>query len=282
VHVVADLEARGAIFVESELEVPEGARLVLAAHGVEPSVYGNAAARRLTTVDATCPLVTKVHAEVRRFAAAGYGVILIGHAGHDEVIGTTGQAPEAVTLVETVEQARALELPCGQKLAYVTQTTLSVDETSEIIAVLQRRFPQIVGPRTDDICYATTNRQRAVKRLLCEVDALLVVGSDESSNSNRLVETACAGGVPASLIEDSAAIDERLLALYETIGVTSGASTPERIVLDVCDWFRARGVAIDTVAAASTENVVFKLPSEVATANDDLGARSSVLASGHG
>jgi 4-hydroxy-3-methylbut-2-enyl diphosphate reductase len=260
VHVVADLEARGTIFVESELEVPKGARLVLAAHGVEPSVYRSAARRQLATVDATCPLVQKVHTEVRRFAAAGYRIILIGHAGHDEVVGTTGQAPNAITLVETAEQARWIELPKAQKLAYVTQTTLSVDETSEIIAILRRRFPGIVGPRRDDICYATTNRQQAVKLMLREIDALLVVGSQESSNSNRLVETARAGGVPASLIEDASELDDRLLARYETVGVTAGASTPELIVVGVCDWFRERGVTISRFGASSTEDVVFNLP----------------------
>ena len=267
-HVVADLEARGTIFVESEHEVPEGARLVLAAHGVAPSVHRNAAARRLATVDATCPLVTKVHAEVRRFAATGYRIILIGHAGHDEVVGTTGQAPEAITLVETAAQARAIGVPEAQKLAYVTQTTLSVDETSEIIAILRRRFPRIVGPRKEDICYATTNRQLAVKQMLHEIDALLVVGSQESSNSNRLVDTARAGGVPAWLIEDASEMDARVVARYETIGLTSGASTPAQIVRGVCDWFRERGVTICSFGPASTENVVFRLPPGLSVSAD--------------
>jgi 4-hydroxy-3-methylbut-2-enyl diphosphate reductase len=263
-HVVIDLEAEGAIFVESELDVPEGASLVLAAHGVEPSVYQAASARNLRTIDATCPLVQKVHIEVRRFASAGYTVVLIGHAGHDEVIGTMGQAPGSVLLVETAEQARALSLPQTQRLAYVTQTTLSVDETSEIIAILRDRFPGIVGPRKDDICYATTNRQSAVKRMLPEIDVLLVVGSSESSNSRRLVETARAGGVPAWLVDDETELDEDDLAAYGTVGVTAGASTPERLVLDVCRWFRERGVTdITTFGDEPPENVFFRLPAEL-------------------
>jgi 4-hydroxy-3-methylbut-2-en-1-yl diphosphate reductase len=268
-HVVAELEALGADFVESEADVPRGARLVLAAHGVGPSVYRAAAARRLRTIDATCPLVQKVHSEVRRFAAAGYTIVLIGHAGHDEVVGTMGQAPDAVVLVETIEQARAVDLPTAQKLAYVTQTTLSVDETSEIVSTLRARFPGIVGPRKDDICYATTNRQQAVKQMLAEVDVLLVVGSRESSNSNRLVETARAGGVPAWLVEDAGALDEDDLAGYETVGVTAGASTPERLVLEVCTWFRDHGVTdIHTFGGGPAEDVVFRLP-RISSDRDD-------------
>jgi 4-hydroxy-3-methylbut-2-enyl diphosphate reductase len=259
-HVVHDLELRGAIFVESESDVPEGGRLVLAAHGVEPGVYGRAAARDLTTIDATCPLVKKVHAEVRRYAAAGYTVVLIGHAGHDEVVGTAGQAPEAVTLVETAEQARSIDLP-GTKLAYVTQTTLSVDETAQIIAILRSRFPAIVGPAKDDICFATTNRQRAVKTMLGEIDVLLVVGSQESSNSKRLVETGRSGGVPAYLIDDENDIDEHAITAFDTVGLTAGASTPEWIVGAVCEWFRVRGVTdISIFGDARSEDVVFRLP----------------------
>ena len=260
-HVVRDLESRGAIFLDSEADVPTDGRLVLAAHGVEPGVFARAAARNLTTIDATCPLVKKVHAEVRRYAAAGYSVVLIGHAGHDEVVGTAGQAPEAVVLVETAEQALSIELS-GTKLAYVTQTTLSVDETAQIIAILRSRFPAIVGPAKDDICYATTNRQRAVKQMLHEIDVLLVVGSRESSNSKRLVETGRSGGVPAYLIDDESDIDEHAISAFDTIGVTAGASTPEWIVLAVCEWFRVRGVTdISTVGDPRSENVVFRLPS---------------------
>jgi 4-hydroxy-3-methylbut-2-en-1-yl diphosphate reductase len=186
-HVVRDLEARGAIFVEDELDVPEGRTVVLSAHGVAPSVYENARARGLNTIDATCPLVTKVHVQARRYAADGYTVLLIGHAGHEEVVGTMGEAPESTILVQSVEDAEALELPADARVAYITQTTLSVDETGEIITALRRRFPHIHAPKKEDICYATSNRQWAVKDLLGEVDLLLVIGSRNSSNSNRLV-----------------------------------------------------------------------------------------------
>jgi 4-hydroxy-3-methylbut-2-en-1-yl diphosphate reductase len=194
-HVVRDLEARGAVFVDEETEVPEGATVVFSAHGVAPSVHANAGARRLTTIDATCPLVTKVHVQARRYAADGYTVLLIGHAGHEEVVGTIGEAPDSIVLVESLEAAEELTFPTGTRLAYVTQTTLSVDETSEIISALRRRFPEIYAPKKEDICYATSNRQWAVKEMLAEVDLLLVIGSRNSSNSNRLVEVARAGGV---------------------------------------------------------------------------------------
>src|SRR5918912_232063 len=207
-HVVRELEERGAIFVEDERDVPEGATLVLSAHGVAPLVYEHAAQRRLQTIDATCPLVTKVHVQARRYAADGYRIVLIGHGGHEEVIGTMGEAPDAIVLVQSVEEAEALELPGAERIAYVTQTTLSVDETAEIVAALRRRFPDIEAPRREDICYATSNRQHAVKQLLDEIDLLLVIGSANSSNSNRLVEVARAGGVPSYLIEDETEIDE--------------------------------------------------------------------------
>ena len=195
-HVVRDLEARGAIFVEDERDVPEGRTVVLSAHGVAPSVYGNAEARRLNTIDATCPLVTKVHVQARRYAADGYTILLIGHEGHEEVVGTTGEAPESTILVQSVDDAEALDLPPDAKVAYITQTTLSVDETGEIITTLRRRFPHIHAPKKEDICYATSNRQWAVKDLLAEVDLLLVIGSRNSSNSNRLVEVARAKASP--------------------------------------------------------------------------------------
>lgn len=262
-HVVRDMEARGAIFVESAAAVPRGGRLVLAAHGVAPGVYRTAAARNLATIDATCPLVRKVHAEVRRFADAGYCVILIGHAGHEEVVGTAGEAPGAVVLVETLQQARAVEVPDPERLAYVTQTTLSIDETAEIIAALQERFPTIIGPRKEDICYATTNRQRAVQEMLPEIDALLVIGSSNSSNSTRLVETARTGAVAAYMIEDESELDETWLEGLETVGLTSGASAPEKLLVGVCDWFRARGVTEIAPYASRSEGVSFKLPVEV-------------------
>src|SRR5204862_1299785 len=241
-HVVRDLEARGAVFVESEAEAPEGATLVLSAHGVAPSVHRAAAARRLTTIDATCPLVTKVHAQARRYAAAGYTIVLIGHAGHEEVEGTMGEAPDTTVLVESVDDVDALDLDPGTPVAYITQTTLSVDETADIVASLRRRFPDVHAPAKEDICYATSNRQWAVKKLLERIDLLLVIGSANSSNSNRLVEVARAAGVDAYLIEDESAIDEAWFAGRRVIGLTSGASAPERLVARVCEWFRARGV----------------------------------------
>jgi 4-hydroxy-3-methylbut-2-enyl diphosphate reductase len=261
-HVVRELEHRGAVFVDDERDVPEKATLVLSAHGVEPRVFERAAARRLNTIDATCPLVTKVHVQARRYAAEGYRIVLIGHAGHEEVIGTTGEAPDAITLVESVEDAERVELGTGP-LAYITQTTLSVDETAEIIDVLRRRFPSIRAPQREDICYATSNRQWAVKELLDEVGLLLVIGSRNSSNSNRLVEVARAAGVEAHLVDDETEIDPAWLENVETIGVTSGASAPERLVTRVCDWFRARGVSDIQPYASVYEDVVFRLPVEL-------------------
>jgi 4-hydroxy-3-methylbut-2-en-1-yl diphosphate reductase len=262
-HVVRELEERGAIFVESETEVPEGSRIVLSAHGVAPSVYENAKARRLQTLDATCPLVTKVHVEARRYAAEGYTVVLIGHAGHEEVIGTMGEAPEATVLVQSVEDAEQLELPDPDRVAYITQTTLSVDETAEIIATIRRRFPNVRAPKRDDICYATSNRQWAVKDLLAEIDLLLVIGSRNSSNSNRLVEVARAGGVASYLIDDETDIDAGWLDSVRIVGITSGASAPEKLVERVCEWFRARGVERIEPFQSVHEDVVFRLPVEL-------------------
>jgi 4-hydroxy-3-methylbut-2-enyl diphosphate reductase len=259
-HVIRELERRGAVFVEDEREVPEGALLVFSAHGVAPTVRGNASRRGLRTIDATCPLVSKVHAEARLFASLGYAIVLIGHAGHDEVEGTLGEAPEAITLIETVEDAERFEPPPGRPLAYLTQTTLSVDDTNEIVSALRRRFPGIVAPKKDDICYATQNRQDAVKALLREVDLVLVLGSANSSNSNRLVEVARAGGVPAYLIDDERDIDEAWLHGVETVGLTSGASAPERLVESVCAWFRRRGAAEIREHRAVRESVSFRLP----------------------
>jgi len=262
-HVVRELESRGAVFVEDERDAPRGATLVLSAHGVAPSVYEHAAERGLQTIDATCPLVTKVHVQARRYAADGHLVVLIGHAGHEEVVGTMGEAPEATVLVQSVEEAEALELPAGAPVAYITQTTLSVDETTEIIDALKRRFPHIRAPQREDICYATSNRQWAVKELLGEVQLLLVIGSRNSSNSNRLVEVARAAGVASHLVDDETEIDERWLDGVDTVGVTSGASAPERLVERVCDWFRARGVAEVSPFSSVYEDVVFRLPVEL-------------------
>jgi 4-hydroxy-3-methylbut-2-enyl diphosphate reductase len=261
-HVVRDLEARGAVFVDEETEVPEGATVVFSAHGVAPSVHANAAERRLQTIDATCPLVTKVHVQARRYAAEGYTVVLIGHAGHEEVVGTMGEAPDSIVLVESVADVGRLDLGTA-KVAYVTQTTLSVDETAEIITALRARFPEIHAPKREDICYATSNRQWAVKEMLSEIDLLLVIGSRNSSNSNRLVEVARAGGVAAHLIDDESEIDETWMDGVDVVGVTSGASAPEKLVESVCGWFRARGV--DDIAAYRLvdEDVEFRLPVEL-------------------
>jgi 4-hydroxy-3-methylbut-2-en-1-yl diphosphate reductase len=262
-HVVRELEELGAIFVEDESGAPRGSILVLSAHGVAPSVYARAAERALTTIDATCPLVTKVHTQARRYAAEGYHMFLIGHAGHEEVVGTMGEAPDAITLVQSVAEAEMVELPDHVPVAYLTQTTLSVDETAEILDVLRRRFPDIRAPQREDICYATSNRQWAVKELLGEVELLLVIGSRNSSNSNRLVEVARSAGVAAHLIEDETEIDENWLAAVESVGLTSGASAPERLVERVCEWFRAYGVTEITPFASVYEDVVFRLPVEL-------------------
>jgi 4-hydroxy-3-methylbut-2-enyl diphosphate reductase len=262
-HVVRELEARGAIFVEEETEVPEGQTVVFSAHGVAPSVHENSAARELRTIDATCPLVTKVHTQARRYAAEGYMVILIGHAGHEEVVGTMGEAPGSIVLVETPEEVDDLEFPADTRLAYVTQTTLSVDETAEMIAALRGRFPDIHAPRKEDICYATSNRQWAVKEMLDEIGLLLVVGSRNSSNSNRLVEVARAGGVPSYLIDDWTEIDDSWLDGVEVVGITSGASAPEKLVSGVIEWFRTRGVTDIEPYRLVDEDVEFRLPVEL-------------------
>ncbi len=262
-HVVHELEARGAIFVEEETDVPEGETVVLSAHGVAPSVHANATARRLNTIDATCPLVTKVHSQAKRYAAEGYTIVLIGHAGHEEVVGTMGEAPGAIVLVESAADVEALEFEPGTRLAYITQTTLSVDETSEIISALRARFPTVHAPKKEDICYATSNRQWAVKEMLSEIELLLVIGSRNSSNSNRLVEVARAGGVEAYLIDDETEIDEHWLEDVEVVGVTSGASAPDKLVQRVCEWFRARGITDIEPYRLVDEDVEFRLPVEL-------------------
>jgi 4-hydroxy-3-methylbut-2-enyl diphosphate reductase len=262
-HVVRALSERGAVFVEHEDEVPEGATVVFSAHGVSPAVRAGAARRSLRTIDATCPLVTKVHAEARRYAASGYTVVLVGHAGHEEVEGTMGEAPDAIVLVESVADVERLTVRDPERVAYVTQTTLSIDETAEIIAALRQRFPRLHGPAKEDICYATTNRQIAVKALLPRVELLLVVGSPNSSNSQRLVELAAAAGVEGRLIEGAHELDERWLDGVENVGLTSGASAPETLVAQVCDWFRERGVAEIREVGRDDEDVVFRLPPEL-------------------
>jgi 4-hydroxy-3-methylbut-2-enyl diphosphate reductase len=261
-HVVRDLEARGAVFVEDEREVPEGALVVFSAHGVAPDVHVNAEARRLEVIDATCPLVTKVHSEAKRYAARGYRILLIGHADHEEVVGTMGEAPEAMVLVESEEDVAALDpYAPDQPLAFLTQTTLSVDETRGIIAALRSRFPWIESPAKDDICYATSNRQAAVKALAAEVDLVLVIGSKNSSNSCRLVEVAREAGVESYLIEDETEIAEHWVDGLRRIGITSGASAPERLVQRVIDWFRAREDSVELSELETVhEDVSFNLP----------------------
>jgi 4-hydroxy-3-methylbut-2-en-1-yl diphosphate reductase len=258
--VVEQLRERGAVFVESEQDVPEGATVVFSAHGVAPSVHEGARARSLQTIDATCPLVTKVHVEAKKFAADGYTIVLIGHAGHEEVEGTMGEAPENIVLVESEEDVDALDVPDPERIAYISQTTLSVDETRSIINRLRRRFPAIIGPRTDDICYATTNRQAAVKQLAAQCDLVLVIGSRNSSNSNRLVEVAREHGADSHLIDNEAEVREEWLSGKRVVGITSGASAPESLVQRLVEFFRARGTADVKELEVVQEDVRFMLP----------------------
>ena len=259
-HVVEQLRERGAIFVESESEVPEGATVVFSAHGVAPSVHANARMRRLQTIDATCPLVTKVHVEARKFAAEDYTIILIGHAGHEEVEGTMGEAPDNIVLIEDEAQVDDLVLKDPEKVAYISQTTLSVDETLSIIRRLRERFPSIIGPRTDDICYATTNRQAAVKQLARESDLVLVIGSRNSSNSNRLVEVAREHGADSYLIDNQTQVSEEWLEGKRVVGITSGASAPEELVQQLVEFFRSRGTEDIRELEVISEDVRFMLP----------------------
>ena len=269
-HVVEQLAQRGAIFVEQETEVPEGEMVVFSAHGVAPAVHDNAAARDLRTIDATCPLVTKVHVEARRFAAQGYTIVMIGHEGHEEVEGTTGEAPESIVLVQTVEEVAALVVADPERVAFITQTTLSVDETAEIIAALRARFPPIVSSKSDDICYATTNRQIAVKQLARECDLVLVIGSTNSSNSNRLVEVAREHGAASHLIDNHDQVEEGWLEGVETVGITSGASAPEELVERLVSFFRDRGAGEVSELRTVHEDVRFMLPREI---REELAAR---------
>ena len=262
-HVVKQLAKRGAIFVEEETEVPEGEVVVFSAHGVAPTVHENARIRQLRTIDATCPLVTKVHVEARKFAKDGYTIVLIGHEGHEEVEGTTGEAPEQTVLVQTESDVDELEVEDPDRIAYITQTTLSVDETSSIIARLLEKFPNAVGPKTDDICYATTNRQHAVKALARECDLVLVIGSTNSSNSNRLVEVAREHGADSYLIDNHLQVDDLWLEGVETVGITSGASAPEELVERLVTFFRERGAEDVSELKTVDEDVRFMLPAEI-------------------
>jgi 4-hydroxy-3-methylbut-2-enyl diphosphate reductase len=265
-HVVERFVREGAVFVDSVEEVPEGAVLLFSAHGVAPEVRRIAAARRLRAIDATCPLVTKVHLEAVKYAKSGYRLILIGHEGHDEVIGTMGQAPEAFTLVETVEEVDALPFGPADRLAYLTQTTLSVDDASRIIARLKDRFPQIVGPPKDDICYATQNRQEAVRLLSEDAELTLVLGSRNSSNSQRLAELARERGVAAFLIDGADEIDPAWFEGVETVVITAGASAPESVVQDCVRWLRDRFGATVEERTIRQEDVYFPLPKELRAA----------------
>jgi 4-hydroxy-3-methylbut-2-enyl diphosphate reductase len=262
-HVVADLERRGAIFVDELDQIPNGATTVFSAHGVSPAVRAEAAERRLDVIDATCPLVSKVHAEARRFAAAGNAVILVGHDGHEEIEGTRGEAPEATLLVQNVRDAERVTPPDAGRVTYLTQTTLAVDETEEIVQTLRARFPALRGPASDDICYATTNRQAAVREVARESDVVLVVGSRSSSNSLRLVEVAERENTPAYLIDDEQDIDLRWIADATTIGLSAGASAPEPLVSSVIETLQALGGADVEDRRTTTESLRFRLPKEV-------------------
>jgi 4-hydroxy-3-methylbut-2-enyl diphosphate reductase len=263
-HVVETLEAKGAVFVEETDEVPEGSRVVFSAHGVAPAVHDEAERRGLRTIDATCPLVTKVHLEARRFADEGFQILLIGHEGHEEVVGTAGEAPGHITLVDGPESVAAIEVADPERLAWLSQTTLSVDETEQTVTALRERFPALLDPPSDDICYATQNRQEAVKAIAGESDIVLVVGSDNSSNSVRLVEVARAAGARAAYLVDSAAdIDARWFDGVRTVGVTSGASVPEVLVRGVLDWLAERDYSDVQEVRSAEESLLFALPHEL-------------------
>jgi 4-hydroxy-3-methylbut-2-en-1-yl diphosphate reductase len=262
-HVVEGLRERGAVFVDEATEVPEGAVCVFSAHGVAPSVREGAVQRSLQTIDATCPLVTKVHREAVRFAEQGYTIVLVGHDGHEEVEGTMGEAPERIVLVQDEADVEELEVDDPDRIAYVTQTTLAVDETSSILARLRERFPNIVGPRTDDICYATTNRQAAVKQMASSCDLLLVIGSRNSSNSVRLVEVARDCGTAAHLIDNAGEVREEWLEGVRVLGISSGASAPENLVQQLVAMFRARGVSDISEFDVIREDVRFMLPKQI-------------------
>jgi len=270
--VVEQLSERGAIFVDQETEVPEGETVVFSAHGVAPAVHANAEKRGLQTIDATCPLVTKVHVEAKKFAADGYTIVLIGHAGHEEVEGTMGEAPDHIVLIETEADVDRLEVEDPTRIAYISQTTLSVDETKAIIARLREKFPQIVGPRTDDICYATTNRQAAVRQMADECDLVLVIGSKNSSNSNRLVEVARDHGAESHLIDNETQVREEWLEGKRVVGISSGASAPEELVQRLVDFFRARGTTDVSEFEVVQEDVRFMLPKEIRKALAAAGA----------
>jgi 4-hydroxy-3-methylbut-2-en-1-yl diphosphate reductase len=261
-HVVESLRAKGAIFVDELSEVPDDATVIFSAHGISPAVRDDAERRGLRVIDATCPLVTKVHLEAVRYAREGYSIVLIGHEDHDEVIGTLGEAPDRIVVIDSAAEVERLEVPNPDKIAYLTQTTLSVDDTRDVIDALRRKFPRIVGPSRDDICYATQNRQAAVKRLAGDVDVLLVIGAANSSNANRLVEVAKTAGTHAHLINDVNDIKPEWLAGATRVGITAGASTPEMLVTQVVHALRARDVSVREVHVVE-EDVRFAIPQEL-------------------
>ncbi|MEO6204301.1 MAG: 4-hydroxy-3-methylbut-2-enyl diphosphate reductase [Mycobacteriales bacterium] len=276
-HVVRTLERQGAIFVDETDEVPEGATVVFSAHGVAPTVHAEAAARSLKTIDATCPLVTKVHLEAKRFAADNLDIVLIGHEGHEEVVGTTGQAPDNIHLVDGIAEAAAVQVRDPAKVAYLSQTTLSVDETNVTVAALRERFPLLQGPPSADICYATQNRQVAVKEISADAELVIVVGSRNSSNSVRLVEVALDAGATASyLVDDATEIDEAWLEGVRTVGLTSGASVPEILVRGVLEWLAERGFGEVIEVESAQESLLFALPPEL---RRDMRAAENAAAS---
>ena len=278
-HVVDTLRTQGAVFVDELTEVPDDATVIFSAHGISPSVRHEADRRGLRVIDATCPLVTKVHLEAIRYAREGYTIVLIGHADHDEVIGTLGEAPERIVVVASAADAEQLEVRDPERVAYLTQTTLSVDDTREVIEALRRRFPKIVGPSRDDICYATQNRQAAVKTVATDVDVLLVIGAANSSNANRLVEVARTAGTRAHLINDVRDIKPEWLADAARIGVTAGASTPEVLVSETVEALRARGDVKVREVHVVDEDVRFALPRELERMARERG--TAVPARGH-
>ena len=274
-HVIESLAAKGAVFVDEIEQVPAGAVVIFSAHGVSPEVRSGAEAKHLQVIDATCPLVTKVHMEAVRFAGEGRSIILVGHAGHDEIIGTMGEAPDCTYLVSSVEDAQTVQVSDPERVAVTTQTTLGVDDTREIIEVLRRRFPKLVRPPSDDICYATQNRQMAVKLLAKQAEVILVLGSENSSNSRRLREVAEMSGARAYLIEDAKKIDPAWLEDAVCVGITAGASAPEHLVQDVVAYFKAQGVDEVEEIEAVEEKVTFTPPAELARAMTNLVKLSS-------
>ncbi|GGZ42149.1 4-hydroxy-3-methylbut-2-enyl diphosphate reductase [Streptomyces inusitatus] len=274
-YVVQTLERKGAIFVDTTAEVPEGSIVMFSAHGVAPVVHDEAARRNLATIDATCPLVTKVHKEAVRFAAEDYDILLIGHEGHEEVIGTSGEAPDHITLVDGPDDVAKVEVRDESKVVWLSQTTLSVDETMETVDRLKEKFPQLIAPPSDDICYATSNRQTAVKQMGAEADLVIVVGSKNSSNSVRLVEVALGAGASAAhLVDYAKEIDEAWLEGVSTVGLTSGASVPEVLVEEVLEWLSQRGFEDVELVKAAEETITFSLPKEL---RRDLRAEAARL-----